>query len=259
MPPATSDQALGNLNAFQSSMQSPQATLQGAEQSLGVPQQQQQVSGLRQAIANTTNLLNNVTPSVEGRTQNSLVTDAQANRQIQNESAPIAKTLSDQTGKEATAESDLNSLLSQANNQANLTVQGNAQKLSALKDIYDALYGKEADQAKLTEQQKEFAASQGLDQQKLQEQIREANATNSLDQQKLQASQAPSPAQVKQADMSGAAQYLNSLKGGDGHVSQQTWNNAMQQWVNAGYSTGEFVKQFMPFVNQRYSGYHGFS
>lgn len=194
--PATSADALNQMTQAQSQMQSPDQLLSGQEQQMGVPQAQQQVSGLRQAIANTTNLLNNVAPSVEGRTQNSLVTSAQANRQIQNESAPIAKTLSDQTQKEAVASADYKDLLGQAGQKAQLLQAGQEQKLSFLKNVYDALFGKEQADAKA----KADAAAQSLEQQKLAEQIRESNQNNSLEQQKL-ASSTQSAAAKAQSDL----------------------------------------------------------
>lgn len=250
MPP-NSQAALQNYQSFANSMQSPDQLLQGQQQQLGISQAQQQVSGLRQAITNTTNLLNNVPSSVMGRTQNSLVTSAQANRQIQNEQAPISQTLGKENTDLSNQESDLNTKMSQATDLANLQQQGQANKLQSLKDIYDALYKGEQDTANRSDQQ----AQQ-------QEAIREFNAQQSLAQQNSRTNNAkasqPSAAEIKQTDMAGAAQYLNSLKGGDGHVSQQTWNNAYQSWINAGYNGGDFVKQFIPFINQRYSGYHGF-
>lgn len=63
----------------------------------------------------------------------------------------------------------------------------------------------------------------------------------------------------KQSDMGTIASFLNSKVGRDGHVSQETWNAAMSQWLNAGYSAKDFVNSNMQFINQRYKGYHGFS
>lgn len=172
MPPAAaptqapqasnSTEAMANLQNFSGSMPSPSQDYMTAASSLGVPQQQQQVSGLRRAITNTTNLLNNVPGSVMGRTANSLVTSAQANRQILNESAPIESTLKQQSADAANAQDTLKNLLGEAGQQATLTEQGNANKLASLKAIYDSLFGKEqaAANAQL-EQQKLDLAKQG--------------------------------------------------------------------------------------------------
>lgn len=148
----TSSQALQNLQSFQSGEQSPDQILSSQEQSLGVPQAQQQVSGLRQAIQNTTNLLNNVAPSVYGRTQNSLETNAQANANIANEQAPISTKLSQQNTDYSNQESDLQNLLSQSGTLAGLKAQGQSGQEALLQGIYQDLYGQESDSAKLAEQ-----------------------------------------------------------------------------------------------------------
>lgn len=151
----TSAQALANLQSFQSGEKAPQDILQSQEQSLGVPQATQQVQGLRQAIQNTTSLLNNVAPSVYGRTQNSLETNAQANRNIQNEQAPISATLDKRNTDYGNQESDLQNLLSRSGTLAGLQAQGQAGQENYLQSIYANLYSKESDQAKLSEQARE--------------------------------------------------------------------------------------------------------
>lgn len=166
-PPATtSAQALQNLQSFQGQMKAPQDILSGQEQQLGVPQAQQQVSGLRQAITNTTNLLNQVAPSVYGRTGGSLVTTAQAGRQIQNEQAPISQELQKQATDLTNTEGDLNTNMSRAQALAQLQETGQQTQLANLQDVYKALYGQEQD-----------ALARQLEQQKLAEQQREFNLT----------------------------------------------------------------------------------
>lgn len=73
------------------------------------------------------------------------------------------------------------------------------------------------------------------------------------------AAKAPTAAQQKQADMGTVSTTLEGKAGKDGHVSQETWNAALSQWTSAGYSAADFVKNNMQYVNQRYSGYHGYS
>lgn len=170
MPPATtSDQALQNLQGFQGQMKSGSDILSAQEQKLGIPQAQSQVSGLRQAITNTTNLLNQIPSSVYGRAAGSLITSGQAGRQIQNESAPVQSKLQSQNQDYGQQESDLQQLLGKASTGAQLDLQDQQNKMSLLQSIYQNLFGKE-----------QAAASQALEQQKLQEQIREANMQNAL-------------------------------------------------------------------------------
>ncbi len=148
MPPSTSEQAFNNLQAFQSSAKNPADLLAQQQQTLGTTAANQNVQGLRGAVANTTRLLNNVAPGVMGRTGNSLVTSAQANRQIQNETAPIAQQLSQRTNDLGTAQQDYNTLQNQAQQAAELQYSGQQNQLSYMQNLYNTLYQKEADARK---------------------------------------------------------------------------------------------------------------
>lgn len=233
MPPAApaatnSQQALQNLQSFQGSMQKPSDILASQEQQYGVPAAQQNVSGLRQAITNTTNLLNQIPSSIYGRTGNSLVTNAQATRQIGNESAPVQQTLSKQGTDLQTASGDLNTALSRSQAGANLDITGQQNKLQGLQGIYDNFF-----------KQEQAQQAQNLEKQKLAEQVREANMSNST---KLATSSGSSvnPAagyNVKQLSSGNKAytgpngqtnlyQYASALAGGD---PQGTYNIIKQQ------------------------------
>lgn len=144
MQPTTSAQALQGLQQFQSQMQSPQSILTGAEQSSGATQAQQQVQGLQGAIQNTTNLLNQVAPSVMGRTQNSLVTQAQVTPMISNEQAPIQSQLTQQTGAEQTEAQQLAADQTNAQSLADAEITGQQNQLSNLQSIYQDLVAQEA-------------------------------------------------------------------------------------------------------------------
>lgn len=69
----------------------------------------------------------------------------------------------------------------------------------------------------------------------------------------------PTAAQSKQQAMGTIANALVNKAGKDGHVSQETWNAAMAQWIQAGYNAKDFVSSNLQFVNQRYKGYHGYN
>lgn len=156
MNPTTSQQALTQLQGAQQAQQTPQQLTDAANTQFGVNGAQQQVTGLRSAIQNTTNLLNQVAPGVMGRTGNSLVTSAQANRIIQNEQAPISATLGKQTTDYTNAENDYKDLLGKAESSAQLNAAGQQQKMSYLQQLYSDLYGQEQDAAKSAEAQREF-------------------------------------------------------------------------------------------------------
>lgn len=144
-PATTSAQALAQLQQSQANAKTPQQLSDSANAQYGIPQAQQTVTGLRSAIQNTTNLLSQVAPGVMGRTGNSLVTSAQANRIIQNEQAPISTTLEKQNADYGNAESDYKDSLSKAENLAQLQGQGQTQQQSYLQQLYSDLYGQEQD------------------------------------------------------------------------------------------------------------------
>lgn len=160
MPPQNSQQALASLQQTQAAAQDPNTILSGQREQLGVNKAQDTVTGLRGAINNTTKLLQQVAPSVMGRTGSSLVTNAQATRQIGNESAPIQQTLTQQGTDYNQANQDLNSLQQQAQQAASGIYQGQQDKLSYAQNLYNSLYGQEQDAARMAEQKREFDAQQ---------------------------------------------------------------------------------------------------
>jgi len=141
--PKTADTALTDVQSYQTGMKQPGAILQEREQALGVPQAQQQVSGLRQAITNTTNLLNQIAPSVQGRTATSQVTAAQANRQIANEQAPIQENLASLGQQYGQASGDLNTAMARSQAQAQMEAEGQQNQFGNLRQIYQDVFGGE--------------------------------------------------------------------------------------------------------------------
>lgn len=167
MNPANSQDALNQLQQIQSQSQDPNTILANQRQQLGVDKSQETVTGLRGAINNTTKLLQQVAPSVMGRTGNSLVTNAQASRQIQNEQAPISANLNQEGTDYNQANTDLQNLQQQAQQAASGIYQGQQDKLSYAQNLYNTLYQKERDaqaaqqaEADRQEQIRQFNASQ---------------------------------------------------------------------------------------------------
>lgn len=179
MQPTNSQQALAELQKNQSTAQDPSKLLASQREQLGVSGAQDTVTGLRGAIDNTTKLLKQVAPSVMGRTQSSLVTNAQANRQIQNEQAPIATNLNELSGDYGYASEDLGRLQGEASQQAQLMYQGQQDRQGYLQNLYTTLYGRE--------QQAEAARVAELERQ---ERIRQFNEQLALQRAELAASTA---------------------------------------------------------------------
>ena len=157
--PSTSGQALQNMQSYQANMKTPDQLLQQEQSQLGTQAAQQQTQGLQQAINNTTNLLNNVAPSVMGRTANSLETSAQANAQIANEQAPINEQLGKQTQDYNTANANYQNLEQKAENLASANSADQQNKLGYLQNIYSALFGQEQQNALQQEQARQDAES----------------------------------------------------------------------------------------------------
>jgi hypothetical protein len=133
----------------------------------GVPEIRNTVSGLRTTVANTTNALNNVDPSVTGRTSGSLVTEAQRQRLVNMERTPIAQQLGTQSGALGTQEKTLQDALSQATGEADRRVSDYTTGRSALQSQYDSAYKREQDAADraaqaaaAAEQKRQFNVSQ---------------------------------------------------------------------------------------------------
>lgn len=160
MQPDNSQAALAQLQGVQASSQDPNTILANQQQQLGVNGAQQTVTGLRGAINNTTKLLQQVAPSVMGRTANSLVTNAQASKQVQNEQAPISANLTQEGTDYNQANQDLSQLQTQAQTAASGIYQGQQDKLSYAQNLYNALYKQEQDAQAAAEQKREFDIAQ---------------------------------------------------------------------------------------------------
>lgn len=240
MPPtvANSGQALQQLQTAQSQAQDPNAILQGQNQQFGIPAAQQTVTGLRGAIDNTTRVLNQVAPSVMGRTAQSLVTSAQANRQIANEQAPVSQTLNAETGKYNEANTDLTQKQQQAKDAANGIYTGQQNKLSYLQNLYSTLYGSEQDAAKQAEAKRQFDAQQALATQKV------ASSGSS-------GSSKASAASQRQSDVGTLNKALQDKVGKDGYTSPYDYNAAKAAWVTDGYSASDFESIFGKYKNPK--------
>lgn len=211
----------------------------------GVPEIRNTVTGLRSTVANTTNALNNVDPSVTGRTQGSLVTEAQRRRQVVNEREPIAAQLGEQTGALGTQEKTLQDALSQATQVATGKVNDYTTGRQALASQYDTVYKREQDQAAKALADREFAESQ--------RQFNEQQATS-----RGSASYGGGSSTAKAPTKSDVSAHIVSAftspqnRGKDGFVGQGTWAAALNDWQAIGGSVRDFYHQFDRFVNPQF-------
>lgn len=213
----------------------------------GVPEIRKNVAALRTTVANTGAALNAVDPSVTGRTSQSLVTEAQRQRMVANERAPIAEQLQSQTGALGQQNQDLNDALSQATTSANNKVADWERGRQTLQSQYDTTYKREQD---------------SLAAQVAQEQARREQANQ--DRQFALASRsaggkAASPAEVKMQVAQHVATGLAGSTGKDGKVSNETWSAALNDAVASGFTVREFWQKFGQYVNPKYkSSYAGY-
>lgn len=117
----------------------------------GVPEIRSRVSGLRTTLSNTENALNAVDPSVTGRTQGSLVSEAQRQKQVANERAPIAQQYGEQTKALGNESANLSDQLQAAQLLAQNQVSDYDRGRQALSSQYDAVLGREAEKRRREE------------------------------------------------------------------------------------------------------------
>jgi hypothetical protein len=253
MPPSAQDAAT-SLNNFKRTDSS--TLLSQAEDKYGVKDLQSRVNNYKTLTGNLTSAIAAVDPSVTGRTAGNLTTEGQRSALVNRERAPIIGQLNETDKSLQSANGDLNVASGNAKDMASAKAKDEEDQYNQLLQTYNIANARE-------ESQRQAAAAEA----QRQEQIRQFNASQSQSAQQFAAQQASkgasatsmSPAAQKQQDMSAVASNLESKKGKDNHVSQETWNRALADWTKAGYSTAEFVKQNIRYVNQRYKGYSGFN
>ncbi|MEO5499467.1 MAG: hypothetical protein ABIR46_03135 [Candidatus Saccharimonadales bacterium] len=126
----------------------------------GVPEIRSRVSGLRTTLSNTENALNAVDPSVTGRTQGSLVTEAQRQRQVSNERAPITEQYGQQSRALGNESANLSDQLGAAQLLASQTVSDYDRGRSALSDRYGLALGAENEVRRRQEADRAFNLQQ---------------------------------------------------------------------------------------------------
>lgn len=215
----------------------------------GVPEIRNTVSGLRTTVANTTNSLNNVDPSVTGRTQGSLVTEAQRQKQVSNERAPIAQQL-DSQGKALTDQQQaLQEAMGQATQTATNEVNDYNTGRTALQSEYDTTYKREQDTASAARQAAADAESKRQFDESLQASAAKGGSTAK-----------PSAQENKASVSNQIVGQLTKLVGKDGKVSNETWAGALADWVGSGYTIREFWQNYGNYVNPKYkASYAGYA
>jgi hypothetical protein len=138
-----SQSALKELQTFQSGRKSAGDYYTAAQQELGVGSAQQRASDMRNLIRNTEGALKGVDASVSGRTQGSLVTEAQRSRLANLERQPLSEELGTLQGGYSDEMANYRDLVGQASTKAGLGYQSDQDRLASLEGNYNRLFGQE--------------------------------------------------------------------------------------------------------------------
>lgn len=245
---AFAEQQLADYTNYQKGMSNPLDLYNQQTTNLGVGDVRGRVNSLNTTLLNTENALNQVDPSVTGRTQGSLVTEAQRNRLVNLERQPIAAQYGQQSNQLNTQQANLRDLLGQASNMSNLEMQGQQNKLQALGDIYNKEFTRQQT-AEVARLQAEAVAYQ-----KEQDRITRDFNERQLRQQSRASSGGGGGGNTAQSRISGATQNaiaaLNYAKQNPGQVKDFYREDvASQLMANFGLSSqevGSIIGQVFP-------------
>lgn len=154
-----SQQALKQLQTLRKSKPSAKGLLSDAEQRLGVGQVRNNVQNYRGTVANTERLLDQVDPSVTGRTAGTFTTEAQRSALVRKERQPIGEELVTQRQSLSDESANLSELAQRAFQEAQLGQAEYEDRYSSLQGIYDTLYKREQDKLALEEARKARAGA----------------------------------------------------------------------------------------------------
>jgi len=254
MEPTSSQDALQQLQGFQKNRRSSQDILGEAEGRLGLPSAQQRLVGLRSAIGNTENLLRGVEGSVTGRTQGSLVTEAQRQRLVNLERQPISDDFREQSRALEGEQSNLSELTGRAMQQAQLGMGEQSSREQYLKSIYDTLFGRETAEKEEKRWWEDFNRRKMESDRTFQAQMSEAAASRAAASQQgafLRQQYADQRAEAeRQAAIGAEAQRQSNLK--STRTAANTANEQVaRNTVNSRYNTGNVFSSFGNYIADR--------
>ncbi len=156
---------LAQYESFQKNRVKPEDYIKKYSTELGVDTVRGQVADARAAINATQGVIKATPDSVSGRTSQSLVTDAQRNRLVQNELQPLNEALSTQSSTYGELQGNLGDLVEESGRRSNAAFQADETQAGTLKDLYDAAFQREKEdearrqwEAQMAEQRRQFDA-----------------------------------------------------------------------------------------------------
>ena len=152
---------------FQNSRTKPEDYVKRYSTDLGVDDARERVKGARTAIRATEDTIAKAPEGVAGRTSSSLVTDAQRNRLVQNEVAPLQQIMQTQSGAYQDANADFTTLNSDLDRKVGYGLQADDTQANTLLTLYQAAADQEKQQEairqyneQLAEQKRQFDQQQ---------------------------------------------------------------------------------------------------
>lgn len=155
-----SQSALNQLNDYRATTQGAGDIYKQQSQELGVGTSQQRAQELRNLVSGTEQALRGVESSVTGRTQGSLVTEAQRSRLANIERAPLADQFNTQQGALSNEQQTYQDLLSQAGQRTGLIYGSQQDRLKSLESGYNTSLEQEAQRRQEVLQREQMAQQQ---------------------------------------------------------------------------------------------------
>lgn len=157
MPPTNSAAAKQALDSYKRT--NPDAAISAGESKYGVSGLNSQLTALRSITGNLENSIRSVDPSVTGRTQGSLVTEAQRSKIVNNERAPLMDDYREASQELGDVNSQYERATGLASNYANSLLRDDEQEYNRLFGMYTTALDAEQRAAALAEQKRQFDLS----------------------------------------------------------------------------------------------------
>lgn len=159
------DGLYGDLTNFDKTALNPIDIYNQALEKLGITDARTRVTNLRQALIDNGNLLDSLSGNISQRTSNSLVTEAQRQRLVASEAAPIVG-MGDKLNEQfSAAQGDYQGILGEGKTQADYTIEGQNTRRAALMDRLKIKIDQSKDEEEKARWQKEFDRQVALDKQ----------------------------------------------------------------------------------------------
>ena len=144
---------------FQNSRTKPEDYVKRYSTDLGVEDAKARVKSARTAIRATEDTIAGTPDSVSGRTSGSLVTDAQRNRLVQNEVAPLNEVMRTQSNAFGDANADLSTLSNEVDKRVGYGLQSDDTQANTLLTLYQAATEQEKQQEAIRQYNEQLAES----------------------------------------------------------------------------------------------------